>query len=910
MNFIRFPVAGTNIFPIVNSTSGGQLLTEWNLRSRESVATNENIKYYCGPSYVHSEADFYVRIQTDGAGTKISTTALEILPGRAVVNGHFIDSLTTVSVDLAEANAQAKIEGSQPLSGQLCIGLKAMYSTDKTVAGSLLVENKYNLFEGIQIVVLPIDQFKLPEDEPKDENAVTAHVKLATFFYSNGAISTVENNYPKKCQNVSAERIGNIEQLISDKYITKTGLNSKNLYVFAGKGTDPATGLDTWCNAVPSLMVWDSSPTTQSVDPKVTEAEFVTSTSDGSVSLLVPHMQVDGYNTFNGTPSYYSPKTFKVPLADFNSETSGTVNAAYTKHIKEIRNVINNLYNLPAGKQRAFINTLSDRADLPAINPKWNIGDYIIVRQDNTVVGETGIDLSSLSAPSTLYVVLPSYVQSVQYKESKTDTTLPDGLTGVKLGSISLSAAAGDTVPDTENTEIYNAMWGLPSDTIRGQVGIDYYVASYTALPVGEADPVTTYYYYTVSGNVGPNEYSTPVFVTGGVPLASTEMIGGFLNVPETERDYGYVYLDDTGHLRLLDYALLRSGTLAYQLGQDYAFGPGITNTETQTNLDEYVNDRVAFPNANQKSKSKTPNIINITLELSKVDTESDDTREINIRNIDSRFGASIYLTITGDADSNTVINISDCQKIRINNNIAGTPVINIYRCGLYYDANVIDYIRSCKRDTNEYPSGFSGILDFSLWYERYEEEQPNLIVDSMTVIETDAPVITDEIDYWSESGAPNDNHFLYALQSITFSNDGSIIRCNLYMKNQTTSNIQLGLSILVGKFTLPQGAGLQYPKTSLTHQIKIDGTFVTAYATSLNDKPNGYMVMQTSFTAITDTYDPYDQGAASSGNIAFYTNAQHVQNYTGIEGTNSGTVEIDAWSSNSFHTFTGSVIG
>ena len=44
MNFKRFSVGTTNIFPIANSTAGGQLLTEYNLRSRESVNTNQSVK--------------------------------------------------------------------------------------------------------------------------------------------------------------------------------------------------------------------------------------------------------------------------------------------------------------------------------------------------------------------------------------------------------------------------------------------------------------------------------------------------------------------------------------------------------------------------------------------------------------------------------------------------------------------------------------------------------------------------------------------------------------------------------------------------------------------------------------------------------------------------------------------------
>ena len=45
MNFITFPVAATNIFPAANSTSGSQLLSEWNLRSRETVATDSDVTY-------------------------------------------------------------------------------------------------------------------------------------------------------------------------------------------------------------------------------------------------------------------------------------------------------------------------------------------------------------------------------------------------------------------------------------------------------------------------------------------------------------------------------------------------------------------------------------------------------------------------------------------------------------------------------------------------------------------------------------------------------------------------------------------------------------------------------------------------------------------------------------------------
>lgn len=901
MNFICFPVAGTNIFPIANSTTGGQLVTEWNLRSRESVATPQEIEYLIGPSYTHSERDFYVRIQEDGAGTPISSTTLEILPGRCLLNGHFVESLTNIAIDLAEANSRAQNEQTQPLKGRLFIGLRAMYSTQQTLAGSLLVENTDNMFEGIQVVILPPEQFILPEDSPTDESKVTAHIKLAEFYYVNGSInpSTVINNYPGKCQYVDADRIGNVEGLLSDIYIRKTGLNPEKLYVFAGKGTDPATGLDTWCEAQDSLIIWDQNPTIQLEDPKLKQAVFDLNPITGETILVLPHKQVDQNTTTAGQQKYYSPRTMNLPLADYNAETPGTINGAYTRHIKEVQNSINNIYRMPAGKQRAFIDILTDRKDLPPINPAWNIGDYIIVRQDQTVTSEITNDTTLVEAPSTMYVVIPGMIQQVTYNSSRTDNIIPDGLTGVQVGYMDLNAQNNDAPPNTDNAETYNEMWGMPSDTLRGQINVDYFVCNYYGLPEQEdQDPPLTKYYYHVSQNSGANEYSSPVMVTGRIPFATEELVGGFLNVPETAQDYGYVYLDSEGHLRLVDYALLRSGTLAYQLGQDYTFGSGLSTEEIQNQLDEYVNDRVAFPNENQLANADNPNVITITLELP---TEEEATT-LYIRNIDSRFGTSINLRIIGTADSNTTINISDCQKIRITNPISGTPVINLYRSCLYYDANIIDYIRECTRDTNSYPSTFTGIQDFRLWYEQYSADEANLLVDDMTVMEVDAPIIPDEIDYWSEE-LPNDNHYMYALQSVTFSGNGDIIRCGLYVKNETTTNVMVGPSIIVSKFSLPQGAGLNYPHTSLTKQLKVTGSFVVAYPTQ---SPIGYMVIDTNFTAMTNKYSIYDQTDVIDGQIAFFTNAQIVQNYGGVEGTPN----IDAWSSNSFHTFEGSVIG
>ena len=875
MNFNVFNANSTNLWPVANDTKNGQLMTEWNLKSRETVETNETIQYMCGLSYVHSEKDFEVSVLTDGAGQIASSSTLQISEGWGIVDGVFIQSLAPVTVDLLEMNAQAQLEGLPPLKGRLSVGLRAMYATESTLAGTLKTYDSNEMYEGIQLVILPRDEFKLPIDVPTQQDQVTAHLKLADFNFVNGSISSIVQNYPAKVQNVSAERVGNIEKLLSDIYVTKTGLDPRKLYSFAGKGTDDTIRMDTWCDSTGSLMVWDANP--QAVDGAASsykEATFGTQT-DGKTILVLPHQNVDGMTNTAGEYQHYADKVYELPLANYSQGTPGTVDRNYTNHIKDVQEQINNIYRMPAGRQVGFMDILNDRSELPTLNNNWKVGDYILVRQDNTM----SENYTGTQPPSTMYVVLPGIISAYTYA-SKVDNSdqVPSDLTGIEIQKDTWDNTEGDLTVDITDPDTYGQYFDL-SAGFRGQLNVDYFM-----LHVITGEDTYSRYYYKVSAT-GNRAYSSPVQVTAEFPLAQEEIIGGFYNVPETALDNGYVFRDETGHLILLDYALLRSGVLAYQLGQDFETAAGTTASEVQTNLDEYVNSRVAFPNAAQISNSDNPNVINITIDLSAEAAE--DNPEINIYNIDSRFNTSIYIHINGSADENTVINISDCQKVRIDSNIGGSPVINLYRSCLYYDANVIDYL--------------STISNMSLWYERYEEDQPNLLVDNMTVTEVDAPVIPDDLDYWNPS-APNDNHYMYALQSITFGPDGTIVGAGMFVKNESTSNVQEGKSIITSTFALPQGAGLQYPKSKLTKQIKITGSFVNAYATT---SPQGYMVMNTSFSALTDATSAYDSNDYTEGVISFLTDAELIQSVTGLP---LGT-QLDCWQTGSFHCFKGVVI-
>ena len=871
MNFVRFPIGTTNIFPVANSTTGGQLMTEYNLRSKEYVETDSSIQYFVGRSFVHSDRDFVVGIQKDELGSTVSTSVLTIGEGVGVINGHYFESLTPVTIDLLEANADAKKNGLAPLKGKLAVGLRAMYSTEPTMAGSMQVGDT-SMVLGVQVVILPANELKTPKDVPTDSGKITAHIRLATFSFINGQIVSVNNNFADKYSFLAANRVTGIDNILSDAYLSKTGLNPKKLYTFSGKGTDPASGKDTWCDSTDSLIIWDADPRLTTDEPVGAAASFATTTS-GKVQLYLPHKQVDGMLDSNGNKQYYAAKTLDLPTADYNSNTSGVIDKTYTQHIKDLGESLNNFKRLTNGRQVDYIDILDGNSSLPPINTNWNVGDYILIGQDSTV--SSGYDTNR--SPSTMYMVQPGIVTSVKFfiKVAGGDP-VPSILTGVQLGSENMNYEDGEV--NTEDSEAYNAYWGVTSGLYRGEIDKDYFVINYT-----KEDGSVELYYYSVSAAEQRSYIDPPIFVTGEIPYATEDAIGGFKNVAETATDGGYVYRDNNGHLRLIDYTLLRSGTLAYQLGEDVTIASGTTVSDIQAQLDEYVNQRIAFPNLNQTQKASEPNVINITFDLPEDDGSENNV--INIYDIDSRFGASVYIHINGSATSNTIVNIANCEKVRIDNNIGGSPTVNLYRSTLYYDADILNTL--------------STIQDMKLWYEKFDTSDPDLVVDNMTVREVDAPIITTEMDYWSTK-VVNDNHFLYGLQSVTFGSDGTIIGCGMYIRNESSANIDDGTSIISSKFTLPQGSGLNYPVSRLTKQMKISGSFITAYE---NNDPVGYKVLDTKFTALTNVYDPYNTTSSISGVISFYVIASNVEHAL-VESA------LDTWDSNSFNVFTGGVVG
>lgn len=918
MNLIAFPVGATNIFPLANSSAGGQLLSEFNIRSRESVETDSTVSYFIGKSFVHSPDDFSVYSQRDGYDTTISNTTIQIQPGRAVINGHYVELLTPINIDLNDANAIANKEGMASLKGDLAVGLVMKYSTYQTLAGSALVENEDGYYDGVQLVILPKADIKLPKDVPgpTEFTKINMHLLLATLSFKNGIITSIKQN-AEKIRSIEAERISNIDDIISGTYISKANLDPNKIYTFSGKSSNGSTidGRDTWCDSTDSLMVWDKTPRI-STDLPSTESAFEYDPTTENTYLVAAHKQVDGMKNTGGQFVYYQDKKIQLPNASFSSNTGGVVSPAYTQRIKEIRDMVDNMYWLNFGDCVGYIETLSDVDDLPPI-PKdaqthqisWKAGDYIIVGQDQTV----GEQING-RYPSTLYLLRPGYTKQLSEAlnldkpnvgQSYIDVYLPDAAAtpprtqsdyNADIAEMKRAVPSGitghqiDAALVTDATQAEPSIFDWRSD--RGEPHSDYYVIRWKEAvkdpPTSTKYNVERYHmaFYTPI-DVDPDLAfdTTPIWITGGVPYATDVSVGGFLSVPEDSYGGGYVRLDDTGHLRVVDYDLLLTGVLAYQLGQDRSEGSGLTLTELQSILEEQINDRVCFPNADQKVNAEEsgddPYIIHLYLTL------PEEGGELVIHDIGSRYASSLFVHIEGQATSDTTIVFQNCDKLRIDPNISGAPNIVLDRVHLYYDADVLNRI-----DT---------ISNMTLWYERYSNTDPNLQVSGMTVTLAGRIESTENIDPWDSQYA-NDNHYAYALRSLTFGNDGTIINVGLLVGDSSTANIDEGKSVFATSFTLPQSVGIGYPSTKMTHRIKISGTFVSHYFVA---NENMYMMKSTEFSAITQQYNPLTGRAEVEGTIAFYTDAQLVSH---INGVPVGTT-VDCWDLNTPHFFTGGIV-
>ena len=459
MDFVKFSSATCKVFPIANSKSGGQLVNEYNLRARESVGTDPRITYTSYPSYTHDANDFVI-----SAGQNQNSIAISA--GQCILNGHYFESEAPIEIDLL----------GRGLSGKLKIGLRAYYSTDTTLSGSMVAEDSNYMLAGIRVVILPENEFVLPIDSPDDESAVTAHLLLGSFTYNDRVlVDTIAQNEDKTAT-MSADRISGLGEALDGKYITANAIYPSGIFTMEGRGSTDGSIVSrpTWSNSTNSLMLWDNSTEVTTTKPTLQSAQFNTYPSgDNTYTILqIPHKQIEGYFeavSANGSTTYrrlYFPtKNLSLPLADFDRGTAGTVDRNYTNKIKNLAKKFDTIYLLPNGKQRAFIEEISSLEDrpkqLPPINGNWNYGDYVLVRNDLSLDWATDGD----STISTMYVVLGPYVSKIEYAgevyqtgtEADYKTALNALITGTGSGQLGLTGTNINSAGINESSSLVNS---------------------------------------------------------------------------------------------------------------------------------------------------------------------------------------------------------------------------------------------------------------------------------------------------------------------------------------------------------------------------------------------------------------------------------------------------------------------
>ena len=465
MQFIEFPVSSTNIFPLANSHAGGQIMSEFNLRSRETVATDPSIEYNVGPSYAHSMKDF--ELQTQAGGADISGTAIQISAGRAIVNGHYVELLTPISIDIATVNYKAGLEGSPLLKGDLAVGLVMMYSNYTTLASSALTENEDGYYDGVRVVIVPEDSVKRPIDVPEASqmNEVNMHLLLGTFSFYSGAISNVKQN-ADKVRIFDASRIGDLNQSMSDIYVTKTDLDPHHFYVFADKrNSEDDPELDTWCQAEESLMKWDTNPRWTTDEPTDYVAHFEYDPIYKRTNLVLPHKQIDGAKNQHGQDIYMATKRYPIPNASFSLGSGGVVTPDYTQRVLHIEEMTNNFYRLPNGKMRKYLDKIESLDDLPPIP----VADGSI----------QSLDISSVV--NNVISVITEVIVTLDDNTTTNPNTITNQLRSIRTDIDEIASIIGASGIDNANSAISelnsvkNALMSI-QNALSGDTGVLHYL--------------------------------------------------------------------------------------------------------------------------------------------------------------------------------------------------------------------------------------------------------------------------------------------------------------------------------------------------------------------------------------------------------------------------------------------------
>ena len=181
------------------------------------------------------------------------------------------------------------------------------------------------------------------------------------------------------------------------------------------------------------------------------------------------------------------------------------------------------------------------------------------------------------------------------------------------------------------------------------------------------------------------------------------------------------------------------------------------------------------------------------------------------------------------------------------------------------------------------------------MWYERYSDEDPYLVVNDMTVSAPNNIKVIESTEFWSTS-SPSDVHFKYALAGLTFSDTGEVVNFDAYVTADITNQSSTGVSVHTFELSLPQSEEFAYPAKRL-HAMKLNGSFITAY---IADGGENSYVSNISFGAITNE-------GSLSGNISFYLDTKLLPSASVLGNFNG---KLPAWEDSKWNVFHGSVYG
>lgn len=713
--FSRFLKGTSALFPAANDTSGGQLLTEYNLISRYRVDGDMNAPFECGPSYTRGKDDFEL--------SSSYSSVLKVAPGAAIVNGYFIRSELDIEFDMTDA-------GLSLLSGALAIGLKTKFSSEISTQDSIMTDSTSIYYTGLNFVIMPVSEVKLPSSAGSADE-VTMDLLLGTFDYIGGSISNIVNN-DNKVAYIDSARIktaSSDSEGSSAVYPPVPQYAPNQMYVLCPYQDNKGNWMY-WENVSSKLLDWD---------------KYNPDAGESTCSLIVP--QVNPHDSINEND--LRKVTISLPAADYEKGKAGVITKTIIDVIKQFQatsNDISSWLNPATSEENRMIaylpyidsidQVISVKTDLEASD----YGRYVLVGLDNTQS-----TLDGGRAPSTMYIVNKEAI----------------------------------VVEGQENPE-----WR-------------YFISM------------------------------EPVFLSAAIPYATPDIVGGFKSIDlegdaAQYTDRGYIFLDAEGHLRLRDYALLRSGLLAYALTQDFEESESVTAAGLQESLDNYVNDRILMPKADGSK--------DISVTIPSITSESPETASIvTLRNIDARFGSTLHLHLESVSDANVGINIQSCERIIIY--VSGTT-----RCSIYIEDSEVFYNLSLI----QYSSlSFNNV---KFWYDDSYDDvtgmaDQHIYVDDTNTVYFD-PVEGDrawaDLSSYYLSTSSLDYHVQYGPHHVKFDKNGQIEEIGLSFLGTFTSEYleKVQSSLVVGDFYLPSVPNFTIPVGRLYSRLSFSGDLNTVYQT------------------------------------------------------------------------------